>query len=591
MTLSLTNSSSEEVWSKTGEAIDNTGSWDLTQLHCFNIGNLAAGDYTLTLSITAKEGSYAGNWGDFCFHTTAEAPLPTSTDPYLNMVEGSFVNTRYNSDNVINYIRPDGYIDNLVFYNATAGYYMFNFKNSESNSAYSDAQIKLNVYDAFTGEQEGEYTIDASTSSTTNKDAISGRLTTGWKKIRITFVSATAKGEEDADGTGETKKYLFNFANAYFTSITDNLPMYGTTVLDLSKGSMTSSSNPRYSSSSGTNNEISFIYNGGIADKFFVLIDGDETAYYDLRTTTSNYNKGGTFKVTITDVNTGIVEVNAEESPEITANNQSIVMPLSGILSPGLKKIRFDFAKEDEEAWLFNIKDICFYKRSLNENYSFENVAATDVDVVLTRTINTGKWNTIVLPFDMTAEQITSTFGAGTLIAQMTGMSRETVTFSKVTAMNAHEPYLIFVTSDFSSATINGVTVTEGTPKKNSVSGIDLIGSYNASTDIPYSDGSTSYYFISNNELYRSSTGTTHDTMKGTRAYFKVPGTTAARLGFVVEDQETNGLQQVATESQQQPAIFYDLQGRRVKTFKKGVYMKRSAQGNLLGRNTKKIIM
>ena len=361
MDLSLKNSGNTVVWSKTGEAIDNTGSWDLNQLHIFNLGNLVADSYTLTLTITGNTGSYAGNWGDFCFHTATEVPLPTSTDPYLNMVEGSFVNTRYNNDNVINYIRPDGYIDNLVFYNSTAGYYMFNFKNSESNSGYTDAKIKLNVYDAFTGTEDGEYTIDASTSSATNKDLITGKLTAGWKKFRITFLSATAKSEE----VGETKKYLFNFANAYFSAINDVLPMYGTAVLDLSKGSMTSSSNPRYSSNGGTNNEISYINDGGYADNLYVVIDGNETAYYDLRTVTSNYNKGGTFKVTITDVETGTIEVNAEESPEITSNEQSIVMPLTGSLSPGLKKIRLDFVKDGESAWLYNIKDVCFSKTAV----------------------------------------------------------------------------------------------------------------------------------------------------------------------------------------------------------------------------------
>lgn len=219
--------------------------------------------------------------------------------------------------------------------------------------------------------------------------------------------------------------------------------------------------------------------------------------------------------------------------------------------------------------------------REINENSDYTISPESDAYVHLTRTLKANKWNTIVLPFNMTAEQITSTFGAGTLIAQMTGLSGETVTFSKVNTMNAHEPYLIFVTENFSSGTINNVTITTGTPQKTSVSGIDLIGSYNASTDIPYSDGSTSYYFILDNELYRSSEGTTHDTMKGTRAYFKVPGATAARLAFVIDDEETTGLQQVATESQQQSAVFYDLQGRRVKTPTKGLYIK----------NGKKIIM
>lgn len=564
MTLSLRNSSNTVVWSKTDEAINSTGSWDLTQLHCFNLGNLAADSYTLTLSITANTGFFAGNWGDFCFHTASKVPLPTSTDPYLNMVEGTFINTNYNNDNVINNIRPDGYIDNLVFYNSTEGYYMFNFKNSESNYGYADAQIKLNVYDAFTGTVEGEYTIDASTSSATNKEPISGRLTTGWKKIRITFVSTTAKSEE----TGETMKYLFNFANAYFTAINDVFPMYGTAVLDMSKGSMTSSSYPCYSSSSGTNNEISFIYNGGYADKFYVLINGDETAYYDLRTVTSNYNnKGGTFKVTITDVETNTIEVNAQESSEITSNNQNIIMPLSVALKPGLKKIRFDFVKDGESDWLYNIKDVSFYKRSLNENYDYTPVAAENVDVVLTRTINAGKWSTIVLPFDMTEEQVTEKFGANVKLAQFTAYNSATkeVTMSAATAMNANEPYMIKVAEGQynSPVTINGVTIVEpATSAAKTYSPITFQGVYE-SGNIKAGD-----YYVKNNQLFKA-TGT--QTIKPFRAYFTgVPA--EARLMFF--DDETTSIANVdvkANDNFDANAPIFNLAGQRVGKNYKGV--------------------
>lgn len=568
MNLSLKNSGNTEVWSKTGEAINNTGSWDLTQLHCFNLGNLAAGNYTLTLTITGNTGSYAGNWGDFCFHTATEVPLPTSTDPYLNMVEGSFVNTRYNNDNVINYIRPDGYIDNLVFYNATAGYYEFNFKNSESNAGYTDAQIKLNVYDAFTGIEEGEYTIDASTSSATNKDLITGKLTTGWKKFRITFVSATAKSEE----TGETKKYLFNFANAYFSALdAPALPMYGTAVLDMSKGSMTSSSNPRYSSSSGTNNEISYIYNGGYADNFYVVIGGEEAAYYDLRTVTSNYNnKGGKFKVTITDIATNTVEINAQESPEITSNGQSIVMPLTGTLLPGLKRIRFDFVKDGESAWLFNIKDVSFYKRSLNEGYNYTAVAATDVDVVLTRSIKAGNWSTIVLPFDIASSDIETVFGAAASIAELSSGTENTLNFSTTltnSKMKANQPYAIKVASDFSSKTINGVTIVSGTPTQ-SIANWNFVGTYSATT-VP--EGS--YYFKSNKLYQRGAGGTT--SMKPFRAYLTYTcGGSSPAPTFTI-DGDVTGIAHISADGQMslEEGAFYNLSGQRVAQPTRGLYI------------------
>ena len=567
MDLSLKNSGNTVVWSKTGEAINNTGSWDLNQLHIFNLGNLVADSYTLTLTITGNTGSFAGNWGDFCFHTATEVPLPTSTAPYLNMVEGSFVNTRYNNDNVINYIRPDGYIDNLVFYNATAGYYEFNFKNDASNAGYADAQIKLNVYDAFTGIDEGEYTIDASTSSATNKDLITGQLTTGWKKFRITFLSATAKSEE----VGDTKKYLFNFANAYFSAINDVLPMYGTAVLDMSKGSMTSSSNPRYSSISGTNNEISYIYNNGFADNFYVVIGGEETAYYDLRTVTSNYNKGGTFKVTITDIATNTIEVNAQESDAITSNNQNIIMPLIAALKPGLKKIRFDFVKDGESAWLYNIKDVCFYKRSLNEGYDYTPVAATGVDVVLTRGIKAGNWSTIVLPFDIASGDITTVFGDGTSVAELKSGDASTLTFSTAltdSKMKANQPYAIKVTSNFTSATINGVTIVEDTPTQ-IITNWQFVGTYNNGT-IAAGDN---YYFKSNKLYKAGGSGTT--SIKPFRAYLHYTGSDPAPAPTFTIDGNVTGIAQIIADGQMnlEEGAFYNLNGQRVANPAKGLYI------------------
>ncbi len=388
--------------------------------------------------------------------------------------------------------------------------------------------------------------------------------------------------------------YAGNLKYLAFCKASDyqNLPLESSSEnLDLGKGTATTSGSPRYVLAENT---IGWIPNyaedelypsNAFLDGYFVnnTTSGKYTFKFFLSYANKEENKAKV-KVTITDVRTGYNEIDGVEY-DVTYSGDDKSVVLANPISAGMKKIRFDFACKSSSC---NFKNVTFVLNEavtasiLSENDDYTPAAASNVHVTLTRTLKANKWNTIVLPFDMTAEQITNTFGAGTLIAQMTGISGTTVTFSKeVTSMNAHEPYLIFVRSDFSSGTINNVTITAGTPEKTSVSGIDLIGSYNALTEIPYSNNTDSYYFISNNELYRSSTSDSHDTMRGTRAYFKVPGATAARLAFVIDDEETTGLQQVATESQQQSAVFYDLQGRRVKTPTKGLYIK----------NGKKIIM
>ena len=213
----------------------------------------------------------------------------------------------------------------------------------------------------------------------------------------------------------------------------------------------------------------------------------------------------------------------------------------------------------------------------LDENTKYTPAAKT-ANVELTRSITAGNWSTLVLPFDMTSEQITSAFGSGTQVAQLSSFADSKIKFTTVSSMTAHEPYLIKVASNFSSTTINGVTITEGNPSKTTVNGVDFIGSYNALTDIPFSDDNTSYYFLSNNTLYRSSTGTTHDTMKGFRAYFKVPGTASSRgLTFDVNDEQggTTGVNEelrIKNEGSSNAPV-YNLNGQRISHPSKGLYI------------------
>ena len=214
----------------------------------------------------------------------------------------------------------------------------------------------------------------------------------------------------------------------------------------------------------------------------------------------------------------------------------------------------------------------------LDQAVSYVASASTNTSITLTRTIAADKWNTIVLPFDMDADQITSTFGESTQVAELSSLSDDVLHFSSVTTMNANEPYLIMVTSDFTTATINGVTIEEGTPSKTTVSGVDFVGSYDAETEIPASDEDYTYYFISNNALYSTASSGTSNKMRGMRAYFKVPGSTTARqLSFVVDEEggEATGVSAALNDKGQMTndKVVYDLQGRKVAQPTNGLYI------------------
>ena len=173
----------------------------------------------------------------------------------------------------------------------------------------------------------------------------------------------------------------------------------------------------------------------------------------------------------------------------------------------------------------------------------------------------------------MSASQITTAFGSGTKVAQLTGFENGELQFKTASSINANEPYLIKVASDFTSAAVSGVNIVEGTPEKTNIEGVDFIGSYAATIDIPASDASNSYYFLSNSQLYKTAASGTANTLKTLRAYFKVATTGEGReLTFTV-DGDVTAIRNLTPALSQGEGAWYDLQGRRISQPQKGLYI------------------
>jgi beta-glucosidase len=209
-------------------------------------------------------------------------------------------------------------------------------------------------------------------------------------------------------------------------------------------------------------------------------------------------------------------------------------------------------------------------------------LGAASTGVVLKRTIAAGKWSTIVLPIDMTAEQVTTTFGNDAEVAELTSFVNNNLHFELASGMNANEPYLIRLSHDFASASISDVAIVSGTPIKTDVEGVEFVGTYESTVSIPFSNSEAAYYFLSNNQFYQTAESGTPDTMNTLRAYFKVPvsGPGARSLTFDVEG-ETTGISQVDNSkfslrecgAASTVDSYYDLQGRKVAQPTKGLYI------------------
>jgi len=153
-------------------------------------------------------------------------------------------------------------------------------------------------------------------------------------------------------------------------------------------------------------------------------------------------------------------------------------------------------------------------------------------DVVVSRKLNSGGYNSLCLPFDMSAEQIStlwSTCDIQVLSSASVSESELVLNFSAVSSIEAGVPYLVQPTATIDGFTIQNATLSAAT---HSVSdgGVSFIGVYNptmlaASDDIAFVSGG--------NTLTPSAGGE----IGGLRAYFDISGVPAsahshARLSF-----------------------------------------------------------
>lgn len=195
-------------------------------------------------------------------------------------------------------------------------------------------------------------------------------------------------------------------------------------------------------------------------------------------------------------------------------------------------------------------------------------------DVTLTRSLKAGLWNTICLPFDVTAEQVESVLKATGNVKEFDKEDKATATifFKPATEMKAGVPYLIKPTEDATVLNFKGVTI-NNVDKLNRKNGNDycicgVFGKYTMKTD------GTELFLNAAGKFVAPAAAT--NTMKGFRAYFMVPsGTSAAAININI-DGETTGINSIDTEATVNGKV-YNLNGQYVGNslngLKKGIYV------------------
>ena len=242
-----------------------------------------------------------------------------------------------------------------------------------------------------------------------------------------------------------------------------------------------------------------------------------------------------------------------------------------------------------------NLYDVDFaihiaeFRTVLDEASTTAPTAETNANVRVKRTINADEWNTICLPFAMTAEQVKAAFGDDVELAEFKGWESTefddddnttaiTVSFNDVTAIEANTPYIIKVSSPVSEFTVDGVDIDPDDEPGVTVGKINrgTFGSFTGSYVPMLIDEEC--LFLSDNKFWYS-TGKTN--MKGFRAYFYFQdvladynGGASARIGMVFTDEAVTGISEMMTKRHGESERYYNLKGQQVDSPTKGLYIK-----------------
>ena len=201
----------------------------------------------------------------------------------------------------------------------------------------------------------------------------------------------------------------------------------------------------------------------------------------------------------------------------------------------------------------------------------------TMADVTLTRTLQTGGYNTFSVPFDIPADKYADYKLSG--VKKLTDSEFDTstgvltLTFANESeAIEAGKPYLVKVTANVENPTFDGVTISKDgvTTETTALDFVPTLGK----TTIEADDANDILFLGSGNTLLHPTALPAN--MKGFRAYFLLKGEAALAKAFRMDfgDGEATGIISIENAQPATSSAVYDLQGRRVSgTAQKGVYV------------------
>lgn len=336
----------------------------------------------------------------------------------------------------------------------------------------------------------------------------------------------------------------------------------------------------------GTNNKVSKINE---ITKDGVTISGKEIALAGVVFNdygTYEFYKDANFTISVKTGTITKIEFTGNKSLEyLDCNGYSVMSEHRSVWTGNAQKVSFTSSDRTRASSITVYVSLPTISLSESEDNTIE--TKSDVSISLNRKLVKGVWNTICLPFDVSAAQAKSAFGADVRIAALNAESKgNTLMFDNKTAegIKASMPYLIMpseVKADDKYEFYNVSIKPENTTPAATVStsnGFAFKGIYNKvdiTQDINNPEASDSYaaFLGANNTLFKAKSGST---TKGFRAYFVIPNSIAASALRVVVDGNATSIKNINCGVVESDDAVYNLQGQRVdaRSLMPGLYIK-----------------
>lgn len=229
---------------------------------------------------------------------------------------------------------------------------------------------------------------------------------------------------------------------------------------------------------------------------------------------------------------------------------------------------------------------------TLDENSDNIVEESKNVNVTLKRTLyGDGGWNTLCVPFSLTAAQVTAAFGNDVELRKLSSIEGTTLKFVSTDIITAGEPCLIKVAKDGSTYNFEGVATIAVASNKDytfsKVSGdIQFLGIYSPMDVVTVNPAgpSTGYYAFlgEGNKFFKAQAETK---MKGFRAFFLVPNNVPSNALKAVIDGTATGIEDLVIDGVKANGRVYNLNGQYVGNSLNGL------QPGLYIQNGKKIVV